>query len=483
MVRSRILVVEGDATVGEHIRDNLERRGYDVGTVISSAEDALNSGPGVRPDLMILNTSLKGAVDGISLAEKFRETMDTPIVFLTTQHSDEMVKRARSIHPLGYLIEPLNPGQLEAVVELALHRHVWEDRLLDHLKWKTMALSASGAGMIALDLGGQIRLMNAHAEKLTGWKREEAFGRSFTEVIWVGEGEKPQSPDIAPMSLIQRFLTPSPVLGHLIHKHAGKIPVLLQTIPLMDGDDGVQGYALGFTRSSNAEHSNARIDDPGRAEEPILKKHVSRRILLASSDPFVRLGFRRALSGYSEWQVESEASHLEQLLEEVGRENWDVVVIDCSMPGFSEEGNIQKLKRHRTDLPILLLCNPPDRPIALRALTEGISSYLATSGVDSLALALRQVADGGLFVSPELLVEATSRYRNPPKRPLHESLSEREDMVFRMIIGGKTTKEIAADLNLSMKTVSTYKGRIMRKMNMKTVAELVSYAVAFLLLQ
>jgi DNA-binding NarL/FixJ family response regulator len=200
-------------------------------------------------------------------------------------------------------------------------------------------------------------------------------------------------------------------------------------------------------------------------------------ILLASIDNLVRLGFCQAVVRLPEFRIDAEALEPEQLDIEISRHPRALLVIDSS---FKREGNddfVIHLKNKNPELRILLLCREADSSLALRAIDQGASCYLMTSTLGILVAALQGVFAGLQYIDPNLLKLKTTISAGTSSRPLHEALSEREAIVFRCIVRGKSIKEIAIELNLSVKTVSTYKSRILKKMHMRSTADLVSYAL------
>jgi DNA-binding NarL/FixJ family response regulator len=200
-------------------------------------------------------------------------------------------------------------------------------------------------------------------------------------------------------------------------------------------------------------------------------------ILLASVDHLMRLGFRQALLALPEFRIETEALEPDQLNLEIPMRTRCLLVIDSSCDRVRNGDYVIHLRNKNPELRILLLCREADISLALRAIDQGMSCYLTTSILEELVYALRGVSSGLQYVDSNLLKLKTAVSAGISSRSLHEALSEREAMVFRSIVLGMSTKEISNKLNLSAKTVSTYRTRILRKMHMRSTAELVSYAL------
>ncbi len=202
------------------------------------------------------------------------------------------------------------------------------------------------------------------------------------------------------------------------------------------------------------------------------------RVLIADDHAVFRRGLRETLAeGFSRITF-GEARTAQEALDHVRRQDWDAVILDISMPGKSGLDILDELKRLRPKLPILLLSMHPEEQFARRALKAGAAGYLTKDSVpEELKEAVRRVVVGGRYVSATLAEKLAVDLREGADRPIHELLSDREFQVLRMIASGKTVKQIAEEIALSVKTVSTYRARILEKTGMKTNAELIRYAL------
>jgi two-component system, NarL family, invasion response regulator UvrY len=202
------------------------------------------------------------------------------------------------------------------------------------------------------------------------------------------------------------------------------------------------------------------------------------RILIADDHAVFRRGLRDTLADAFPRATFGEAKTAQETIEHVRRQDWDVVILDISMPGRSGLDILDDLRRLRPKLPVLLLTMHPEHQYARRALRAGAAGYLTKDGVpEELKDAIKKIVAGGRYVSATLAERLAVDLREGADLPLHELLSDREFQVLRMIASGKTVKEIAEDLSLSVKTVSTYRGRILEKTGMRSNAELIRYAL------
>jgi len=176
--------------------------------------------------------------------------------------------------------------------------------------------------------------------------------------------------------------------------------------------------------------------------------------------------------------VAGEASDGLEALHKVRQDHYDLVLLDIAMPGIGGLDVLKHLKAERPDLPVLMLSMYPEEQYAVRTLKAGASGYLTKeSASDELIAAIRKVSRGGKYVTSSLAEKLASCLDANSDKPVHERLSDREYQVVRMIASGKTVTEIAEDLSLSVKTISTNRSRALIKMGMKTNAELTYYAI------
>ena len=202
------------------------------------------------------------------------------------------------------------------------------------------------------------------------------------------------------------------------------------------------------------------------------------KILIADDHPVVRKGLKDIIQATSDMTVSGEASKGQEVLENVKRIDFDVVVLDIAMPGRSGLDILKELKSGKPELPVLILSIHPEEQYAVRVLKAGASGYLTKdSAPDELITAIREVSRGKKYISASLAEKLAYDLEIGAGKPLHETLSDREYEVMCRIASGKTVKEIAEELYLSVKTISTYRSRILEKMKMRSSAELTHYAI------
>jgi DNA-binding NarL/FixJ family response regulator len=204
------------------------------------------------------------------------------------------------------------------------------------------------------------------------------------------------------------------------------------------------------------------------------------KVLITDDHAVVRRGLKQIINDEPDFEVAGEAGNSQEALDLVVDRRFDVMVLDITLPDRNGLLVLQEVKTLRPELPVLILSMHPEDQFALRALKLGAAGYLTKeSAPDELVSALRRVLSGGKYISPGLAEQLAADLGAPDPRPIPERLSEREFQILQKIALGKNNIQIAKELSLSAKTVSTYRSRLMEKMNMKTNAELMRFAVRY----
>ncbi len=202
------------------------------------------------------------------------------------------------------------------------------------------------------------------------------------------------------------------------------------------------------------------------------------RILVADDHSVVREGIKQILAGQEDMVVADEAANGQEVLGKVAKKDFDLVLLDISMPGRSGLEVLEELKAIHPRLPVLILSMHPEEQYAVRMLRAGAAGYLTkASAPQELISAIQKVSRGGKYVTVSLAEKLAFELDAGADKPLHERLSNREYQVMLMLASGHSVTEVAEELCLSAKTISTYRTRIMEKMDMKKNAELTLYAV------
>jgi DNA-binding NarL/FixJ family response regulator len=201
-------------------------------------------------------------------------------------------------------------------------------------------------------------------------------------------------------------------------------------------------------------------------------------VVIADDHPVVRLGLKRIVADQADMSLSAEASSGQELLECLARVPCDVVVLDINMPGRGGLDALIQLRRQFPKTAVLVLSVYPEEQFGPRALKSGAAGYLnKETAEEELIRAIRKVCSGGKYVSPKLAERIAADLSLNTQQPAHESLSQREYQVMRLIASGKTVTQIARELSLSKKTISTHRARLLEKMRLRTNAELTFYAI------
>jgi len=202
------------------------------------------------------------------------------------------------------------------------------------------------------------------------------------------------------------------------------------------------------------------------------------RILIADDHPILRAGLRTLLAECDDMTVTGEASSGAEAMEMINAAEHDVVLLDIGLPDMNGVDVLMQIKRRRPQVPVLILSMHPEEQFAVNLLRAGASGYVPKEAApDQLVTAIRTVTNGRRYVSSALADALARDIGEPASQPSHVTLSEREFQIFCKLAAGMTVSQIGTNLNLSVKTISTYRSRILGKMSMKTNADLTYYAI------
>ncbi len=201
-------------------------------------------------------------------------------------------------------------------------------------------------------------------------------------------------------------------------------------------------------------------------------------VLIADDHAIVRQGLKQILSETEDLIVAGEADDGVNALQLARQQQWDVFLLDVSMPNRNGIDTLKQLKKEFPRLPVLILSMHPEEQYAVRAIKAGASGYLTKqSAPEQLVTAIRQVALGKKYLSPTVALQLADAIAGDSERPLHEMLSDREYEVFKMIAAGRTLTHIAEELNLAVATISTFRARIIEKTGLRSNAEMIRYGL------
>jgi len=202
------------------------------------------------------------------------------------------------------------------------------------------------------------------------------------------------------------------------------------------------------------------------------------RILIADDHPIIRTGLKQIISDVEDMVISGEAENASQVFELLQKNDYDMLILDISLPDLSGLEVLSKLKNLRIKIPVLILSALPEDQYAIRVIKAGASGYLnKIVATEQLVPAIRKIVSGGHFISEHLTEKLISAMNKTDGKYRHEKLSPREFEIMTLIASGKSVKDVAEQLFLSIPTIYTYRTRIFEKMNMKNDSEIVQYCI------
>jgi PAS domain S-box-containing protein len=288
MSNVKILVVEDESIVAMDIKHRAEGLGYSVTGITPSGEGAIKKASETVPDLVLMDIVLKGDMDGVEAAQKIRDTLDIPVVYLTAYSDEKTLKRAKVTEPFGYIIKPFEDRELHSAVEVALYKHKMESKLKESEKWLSTTLESIGDAVIATDENGLIKFMNPVAKQITGWGEEEAMGKTLNEVFNIikeGSGVPVDDPVANVIEKNQIMELNEPTL--LITKDGSKVPIDDSSAPIRDKAGNIIGVALVFRDITERRKTEKEREDllKEKARGELSSFFVSALPVFASSIP------------------------------------------------------------------------------------------------------------------------------------------------------------------------------------------------------
>lgn len=202
------------------------------------------------------------------------------------------------------------------------------------------------------------------------------------------------------------------------------------------------------------------------------------KILIADDHTMFREGLKRIIAEYPDLIVSGEAKNGNEVIEKIFNNDFDIILLDIAMPGLNGLEVLKQLKKEKPKMPVLIITAHPEEQYAVRVMKAGASGYIMKeSAPDELITAIRKISQGRKYITSSLAEKLAFEIQEEAQKPAHEILSDREYQVLLMIASGKTVSQIGKELFLSVKTVSSYRTRILEKMKMKTNAELTHYVI------
>ncbi|MEP7362243.1 MAG: sigma 54-interacting transcriptional regulator [Acidobacteriota bacterium] len=284
--RARIMVVEDERITAEDLRDILTQTGYEVTAAVANGEEALRRAEADRPDLVLMDIRIEGSIDGLETARLLRRRFDIPVVYLTAHADDETLALAKLAEPLGFIVKPFQEPELHATIEMALHKLAMErdSRLRQRLLEET--LSSMETAVITLDRDAHIALMNASAERWTGWNLDSARGRPFSELARLLDANGNLLDGLIGRTLASGKMNELPPGAVLSGSGGGQRSVSGSLSPVLDHEGGVRGAVIAleaFIEEGADEPSSPIPRPPSKSElggfEMVVESALMRQVV------------------------------------------------------------------------------------------------------------------------------------------------------------------------------------------------------------
>jgi len=288
MNKVKILVVEDESLIGYDIQNMLTNLGYSALGVVTTGEEALQKVLELAPDLVLMDIVLKGNIDGITTACKIWDSYNIPVVYLTAYTDDTILQRAKSTEPFGYLLKPFEERELKTTIEMALYKSQMETKLREREQWLSTILSHIGDGVIATDKKGAVRFMNPLAEKLTGWKQDEALDRPLKEVF-----------NLFHHNSIRKVAENLATEKILFTKNGTQIQIEQVISPIENGKKSITGGVLVFRDITERKHAEEELNQSFERLRRTLDGTIqAMALILEMRDPYTA-GHQRRVSKLS----------------------------------------------------------------------------------------------------------------------------------------------------------------------------------------
>lgn len=261
MEKKTILVVEDEVVIAMDLQATLIDLGHQVPEIITSGEAAVQKALKLRPDLVLMDIHLSGAMDGIAAAAAITEALDIPVIYLTAYADEDTLKRASLTAPFGYILKPFEARELRANIDIAFHKHQLEKTIKEHRQWLLAVLNSISEGVAASDTSGLIKFMNPVAEALTGWSQAEAVGRSPAEVFhFLDEVTRNLIENPLLKSLNDDHTVYLPENALLLTKQGAEIPVADSASPIYSDRGNLEGAVMVVRDSTEQRRMEAQLE-------------------------------------------------------------------------------------------------------------------------------------------------------------------------------------------------------------------------------
>lgn len=313
MSDKRIMLVEDEAIVAMDIEEGLKRIGYRVVGSFARGEDAVESVKSLKPDLVLMDITLAGEIDGIRTATLIRQMHDVPVVYLTAHSDENTLTRALDALPLGYLVKPFSEVDLRTTIEVSLKKHESDRQSREMAQWFGRATSIIGGAIILTDAHGIIQHMNSLAEVMTGWDKTEATGRPITEILVLKHQDTEPVEQRFHLSESEgEFVVPSAACV-LLDRDESETAIELAVLPMADPDERLRHVIFSFQEWT--EHASRSQDWVSVTANLLISAELSR----SQGDSHQAVSFYERALAVLESHVERDSPRLGLVLEDLAK--------------------------------------------------------------------------------------------------------------------------------------------------------------------
>ncbi len=473
MANERILVVEDESIVAKNIQSRLKKLGYNVLALVSSGEEAIRRAEQTQPDLVLMDIVLKGDIDGVEAAKEIRARLNIPIIFLTAYADDNTLERAKVAEPFGYLLKPFEIRELRSAIEIAIYKHKMERRLRKREWWLDVTLKSIGDGVIAADAEGLVAFMNPVAERMTGWRREDALGKDLKEVFHIINAETRAAEDLLTRTLDKDGIVEL-VNYALISKNGIQIPIDASAVPIQNGGGSITGVVLVFRALTKYGQPGVEISNQ-RPESIDKMGNIPISLIVATRSIFIQDGVRKMLEYEKDIEIVAEASDYPEIISSVEQKRPDVLFIDTALSDLDVVKILETMKEKNIRTKALLLLRALDERFIINAISLGARGCLTgSSNAGQFIQAIRTVSKDEIWADIKVITKILTRLL-PSKKgesALNPNLTKREEEIIRLVVQGWSNKQISKELFITESTVKTHLVNIFRKLGINNRLQL-----------
>lgn len=402
MLCAKLLVVEDETIVAKDIQNNLKKLGYTVTAIAMSGKEAISKVSEDLPDLVLMDISLKGDIDGLETAKYLQSRYKIPVIYLTAYADDYTLERAQLTEPLGYILKPFKARELHATIQVALSKCRMERKLKEHEQWLATVLKSIGDAVIATDNEGLVTFMNPVAEAITGWSQQDALGRDSTEVFHIVNNEtrtlieqelfqvlNEKNSNIIGNS-VSKIIQSGVVNGLaektlLVDKRGVHIPVVECAAPIQDDTGCITGVVIAFRDITQQQQAEVEIHKALVKEKELneLKSHFISTASHEFRTPLATiLSSVDMLELYShKWNEQRKIEHFHRI--QTAAESMTQLLDDVLLVSKAEAG---KLQFNPVSLNLLKFCSDLAEEMQLLAEAKHTISFVSQGECDNVCL-------------------------------------------------------------------------------------------------